>query len=70
MERSKAKGAFIGATLNGSNVHVDEKAMRAFYGNKNPGFRDVLTGKVPAPPQARQFLSSIRQDFREANANK
>jgi SH3 domain-containing YSC84-like protein 1 len=67
---SKAKGAFIGATLNGANVHVDQKAMRAFYGKKNPGFRDVLSGKVPPPPQAHQFLSSIRQDFREANANK
>jgi lipid-binding SYLF domain-containing protein len=67
---SKAKGAFIGATLNGANVHVDEKAMRSFYGERNPGFRDVLTGKVPPPPQARQFLSSIQQDFHEANANK
>jgi lipid-binding SYLF domain-containing protein len=67
---SKAKGAFIGATLNGANVHVDEKAMRAFYGHSNPGFRDVLTGKVPPPPQARQFLSSVRQNFHEANANK
>ncbi len=33
---SKAKGAFIGATLNGTNVHVDEKAMRAFYGKQEP----------------------------------
>jgi len=67
---SKAKGAFIGATLSGANVHVDEKAMRAFYGSRNPGFRDVLSGKVPAPPQARQFLASIRQDFHEAAASK
>lgn len=67
---SKAKGAFIGATLNGANVHVDEKAMQAFYAHSNPGFREVLMGKVQPPPAARQFLASIRQDFREAAAGK
>ena len=68
---SRAKGAFIGATLNGANVHVDEKAMRAAYGSSNPpGFRDVLSGKVPAPPDANQFLAAIRQNFHEAAATK
>jgi len=67
---SRAKGAFIGATLNGANVHVDEKAMRSFYGRKNPNFRAVLSGQVPPPPQAHQFLAAIRQNFREANASK
>lgn len=67
---SRAKGAFIGATLNGANVHVDQKAMDAFYGKRNPSFRDVLGGKVPPPPQAHQFLAAIRQNFHEANASK
>jgi lipid-binding SYLF domain-containing protein len=67
---SRTKGAFIGATLNGANVHVDQKAMRSFYGRRNPGFRDVLTGKVPPPPQAHQFLAAVRQNFHEANASK
>jgi len=68
---SRAKGAFIGATLNGANVHVDEKAMRAAYHTRNPpGFRDVLSGKVPPPADAHQFLAAIRQNFHEANANK
>ncbi len=66
---SKAKGAFIGATLNGANVHVDDKAMQAFYG-KSPNFREVLLGKVPTPPAAHQFLASVRHDFREASASK
>jgi len=66
---SKAKGAFIGATLNGANVHVDEEAMRAFYGKSDPGFRRVLTGNVQPPPAARQFLTSVRRDFREATAS-
>lgn len=68
---SKAKGAFIGATLNGTNVHVDEPAMQTFYGNSSAdGFRNVLTGNVQPPPTARQFLSSIRRDFHEAAASK
>jgi len=67
---SRAKGAFIGATLNGANVHVDEGAMRSFYGHKYPNFRNVLSGKVPPPPQAHQFLAAVRQNFHEANANK
>jgi lipid-binding SYLF domain-containing protein len=67
---SRAKGAFIGATLNGANVHVDEKAMRVIYGRRNPGFRDILSGKVPAPADAHPFLAAIRQNFHEANAGK
>lgn len=68
---SKAKGAFIGATLNGTNVHVDESAMQSFYGDSSAdGFRNVLKGNVPPPPAARPFLASIRHDFREAAAGK
>ena len=67
---SRAKGAFIGATLNGANVHVDDKAMQAFYENRNAGFRDVLTGNVQPPPEAHQFLTSVRRDFHEASASK
>jgi lipid-binding SYLF domain-containing protein len=56
--------------LNGANVHVDEKAMRAFYGeNGDSRFRDVLNGTVKPPQAAHQFLASIRQDFHEAAAS-
>ncbi len=67
---SRAKGLYAGATLNGANVHVDEKAMRSVYGSHYPNFRNVLEGKVPPPPQTHQFLAAIRQDFHEAEANK
>ncbi len=67
---SRAEGAFIGATLNGADVHVDEHAMRAVYGARNPNFRDVLSGKVPPPPHAHQFLAAIRENFHEATATK
>jgi lipid-binding SYLF domain-containing protein len=66
---SRAKGAFIGATLNGANVRADMDSIRSFYGN-DENFRAILEGKVAPPPAAHEFLSQIRQDFREANAAK
>lgn len=67
---SKAKGAFIGISLDGANVHMDENATKAAYGGRMPNFRASLTGKVPPPTFAHQFLAAVRTDFREANATK
>ena len=67
---SRANGVFIGATLNGAEVHADEQATRAVYGARNPGFRDILSGKTPVPPDAHQFLAAIRQNIHEAAAAK
>lgn len=66
---SRARGLFAGLTLNGANVRQDDDSTQAFYG-KNYDFRTLLTGKVPAPAQAHDFLASVRQNFREANAEK
>jgi lipid-binding SYLF domain-containing protein len=66
---SRSKGVFAGATLNGANVRADESAIKAFYG-RSYNFRELLTGKVVAPPAAHPFLAQIRQDFHEANAAK
>jgi lipid-binding SYLF domain-containing protein len=66
---SRSKGAFIGAALNGANVHTDEKAMREFYG-RDVNFRAVLEGRVPAPPASHQFLADIHRNFHEAEARK
>jgi lipid-binding SYLF domain-containing protein len=66
---SRSKGVFIGAALNGANVHTDEKAMREFYGH-DVNFREVLEGRVTAPPAAHQFLAGIRHNFHEAEAAK
>ena len=67
---SKAKGVFTGATLNGAHVQVDDQAMRAVYGARNPSFRHILSGKTPVPLDAHQFLAAIRQNFHEAEAAK
>lgn len=66
---SRAKGVFIGATLNGANVRADMDAINAFYG-RPANFRDILTGKVAPPPAAHKFLADVRRNFREANAAK
>ena len=66
---SRSKGVFIGAALNGANVHTDEKAMREFYG-RDVNFRDVLEGRVAPPPAAHHFLADIHRNFHEAEASK
>lgn len=65
---SRAKGVFAGVDLSGASVKQDEDATKAFYA-KDVSFRDALTGQVPAPPEARDFLAEIRRATRgEASA--
>ena len=61
---SRARGAFVGATINGVSVRPDKDSTIAFYGH-DVDFRDALTGKVNPPAQARTFLSAIAKDFRD-----
>jgi lipid-binding SYLF domain-containing protein len=56
---SRAKGAFAGATLEGAGISQDEDATRAMYG-KDLTPRQILTGKVPPPSAAQQFLATVR----------
>jgi lipid-binding SYLF domain-containing protein len=56
---SRAKGAFIGATIEGAGISQDNDAIRAIYG-KDLSPRAILTGKVPPPPSAQQFLATVR----------
>jgi lipid-binding SYLF domain-containing protein len=64
---SRAKGAFLGAILDGASVRQDDDSTKAFYGKKYD-FRSLLTGEVKPPEQASQFLATVRKDFREAVA--
>ena len=56
---SRAKGAFAGATLEGAGITQDEDAIRAMYG-KDLTPRTILSGKVPPPAAAQQFLATVR----------
>jgi len=64
---SRAKGVFAGLALNGAGVHEDKDSMKAVYG-ADVTERDVLTGKVPAPPSAEAFLSAVRNAKADAKA--
>ena len=66
---SRAKGAFAGVTLNGSDLRRDDKSNEAFYG-KNVTAHDILMGKVPPPPAARPFLAAVRGAKAQANEKK
>jgi len=56
---SRAKGAFVGATIEGAGISQDNDAIRAMYGHElSP--RAILTGSVPPPPAAQQFLATVR----------
>jgi lipid-binding SYLF domain-containing protein len=56
---SRAKGAFAGATLEGAGISQDGDAIRAIYG-KELTPRTILSGKVPPPASAQQFLATVR----------
>jgi lipid-binding SYLF domain-containing protein len=64
---SRAKGAFIGATLNGAYVRPDAESTLAIYG-KELTPREILMGKVPPPPAAHVFLAAVQNA--EAQARK
>lgn len=66
---SRTRGLFAGLDLSGANVRQDDDSTKSFYG-QDYDFRTLLTGKVQPPSQARPFLASVRQNFREANASK
>jgi len=66
---SRSKGVFVGASLNGSEIHADEHAIRLLYGQPY-NFRDLLEGRVVPPEAAHPFLAQIRHNFHEAVAEK
>ena len=56
---SRSKGAFAGATLEGSDIRPDVDSTRAIYG-RNYTPRALLTGRVRPPAAARSFLAAVR----------
>jgi SH3 domain-containing YSC84-like protein 1 len=56
---SRAKGLFAGLTLEGSAIRPDEDSTVAIYG-KDASHKAILTGKVPATPQASAFLNAVK----------
>ena len=56
---ARAKGAFVGVSLDGAWVRPDNEAMLAVYG-QDASVRGVLLGSVPPPSSAHTFLAAVR----------
>ena len=57
---SASKGAFIGASLNGAELHQDQKATRTWY-EKDVSFKDILTGNATTSnSDAQSFVSAVQ----------
>ena len=57
---SRAHGLFAGIDLSGSWIERDKDSTVAMYGHDYTN-TEVLTGKVPVPDDAHQFLAEVRK---------
>ena len=65
---SSSKGAFIGASLNGAELHADTRLVRDWYG-RDVSFNDILQGKAQTPnSQARAFVNAVQNAKETAQA--
>ena len=65
---SSSKGAFIGASLNGAELHADTRLVRDWYG-RDVSFNDILQGKAQTPnTEARAFVNAVQNAKETAQA--
>ncbi len=66
---SRAKGAYVGATLQGAELNQDHGATKALYGQEVP-FADILHGQAhTTEPAAQQFVHTINHAVRQASGD-
>jgi lipid-binding SYLF domain-containing protein len=65
---SSAKGAYIGATLQGAELNQDHAKTKALYGSEVP-FASILHGEVQMPPQgpAQAFVETVNHAVQQAS---
>jgi SH3 domain-containing YSC84-like protein 1 len=65
---SRAKGAYVGATLQGAELNQDHGKTKALYGSE-VGFAAILDGSVHMPDQsaARAFVRTVNQAVERAS---
>jgi len=56
---SRARGAFVGVSLEGSTIRPDNGANRQIYGQEVPAKQIVLSGHVAAPVSAQKLISTL-----------
>jgi lipid-binding SYLF domain-containing protein len=61
---SRAKGLFVGLSLEGATLRTDGGENKKLYGHEM-GNRDILTGKVAAPKGAREFVALLNKRARK-----
>lgn len=67
---SRAKGLFAGISLNGATLRPDADADQELYGRKMNN-REVLTGNVTAPPEAKALTAELdKYSMRSNNADR
>jgi lipid-binding SYLF domain-containing protein len=65
---SRAKGAYIGATLQGAELNQDHGATKALYGSEVP-FTSILEGQQHTSEQAaQQFINTIHRAVERASS--
>lgn len=65
---SRSKGLFAGIDLDGTVLDDNNDDMRAQYGSDLP-FSQVLSGKVPTPPNAIPFVHTVAKYFVVSKSN-
>ena len=55
---SRSRGLFAGISLDGSTLRPDNDANKELFG-KEVDYKDILTGKVPAPASTKGFLTTL-----------
>jgi lipid-binding SYLF domain-containing protein len=55
---SRARGAFAGVSVSGSTLREDRDANKSLYG-KELGTREVVSGGIAAPAEAKPFLAVL-----------
>ena len=58
---SRARGAFVGVSLEGSTLRPDNSANKKLYGKDMPASDIVLKDKVPPPPSAKELLETLQK---------
>ena len=56
---SRARGLFVGISLEGSTIRPDNDDNRRVYGRKIPASEIVLSRRVAVPPAAEQWISTL-----------
>jgi SH3 domain-containing YSC84-like protein 1 len=56
---SRARGAFVGVSLDGSTIRPDDGANRQIYGQNIPARQIVLSGNVAIPTAAQELISTL-----------